>query len=86
VNLLAWTLVALLIGWMTRVLAPSFEPGGFVATLLVAVIGGIVGGWLYDLCASQGGWDARSLLTAVLGSLVLLRLWRRSTGARAICI
>jgi uncharacterized membrane protein YeaQ/YmgE (transglycosylase-associated protein family) len=82
VGLLAWVVFGFLAGLLARALMPGKDPGGFVATTAIGVVGGVVGGWIGTRLGfgTVTGFDLRSLGVAVVGALVLLvglRLLRR---------
>jgi uncharacterized membrane protein YeaQ/YmgE (transglycosylase-associated protein family) len=82
VGLLAWVVFGFLAGLLARALMPGKDPGGFVATTAIGIVGGVVGGWIGTRLGfgTVTGFDLRSLGVAVVGALVLLvglRLLRR---------
>lgn len=44
-GIVAWILTGLVAGWLKRFFFPG-QPGGFIATLVLAVIGALVGGYI----------------------------------------
>jgi uncharacterized membrane protein YeaQ/YmgE (transglycosylase-associated protein family) len=67
-------------GLLARALMPGKDPGGFIATTAIGVVGAVVGGWLGTKLGfgTVTGFDLRSLGVAIVGSLVLL------VGIRAV--
>ena len=43
-DLIAWIVVGLIAGWLAKLAVPGPEPGGFIATTLIGVVGACVGG------------------------------------------
>jgi uncharacterized membrane protein YeaQ/YmgE (transglycosylase-associated protein family) len=80
VSLLAWMVFGFVAGLLARALMPGKDPGGFVATTAIGVVGAVVGGWLGTKLGfgTVTGFDVRSLGVAIVGSLVLL------VGIRAV--
>ena len=61
----------------------EFAPGGFLATLLLGVVGAVVGGWLGSVLLKTGlggFFDIRTWLLAIGGSLVVLLVYGALTG------
>ena len=61
---------------------PGPDPGGIVVTALIGVAGGFVGGWLLGLlgfAGSTGSITFGSILTAFLGAIVVLAVYRLIT-------
>lgn len=75
-TVLLWIALGVLAGWLTSI-ATATPPEGRLANLVVGIIGALVGGVVLQIFgASGGGFDATSLLTAVLGAAILIGLIR----------
>lgn len=85
-NILSWVLFGLLAGGIAKLIFPGKDPGGCLATIGIGILGAILGGYLGTTLFDWGtvtGFDLKSLGIAILGSLVLLGLFRlvsRSSG------
>lgn len=83
-GIFAWIFLGLLAGGIAKMLMPGKDPGGCLVTILLGVIGASVGGWI----GTQLGWgsvqqfDMRGLGLAILGSLVLLLIYRMVAGRK----
>jgi len=77
-NLLAWTVFGLIIGIVANMIDPAPERGGIVGTILLGVVGALVGGMLANLVFGFGvsGFNLTSFIVAILGSLLLLLIQR----------
>jgi uncharacterized membrane protein YeaQ/YmgE (transglycosylase-associated protein family) len=78
-GILAWILFGLVVGILAKWLMPGDDPGGIIVTALIGIAGGIVGGFV-SVALGLGdveGFDARSIIVAILGSLLLLWGYRR---------
>ena len=75
-GIIAWIILGLLVGILARFLAPGRQPMGLVATLLLGIVGAVVGGFI----GTQMGWgqvqgfDLRSLGLAILVVVLVLFL------------
>ncbi len=71
-------LVALLIGAVSGWLASQVMKGrgmGLVGNIIVGIVGGVLGGWLlgqFGLHISTTSWVLNSIVTSVIGAVVLL--------------
>jgi uncharacterized membrane protein YeaQ/YmgE (transglycosylase-associated protein family) len=82
-SLLAWIVLGLLSGLIARALLPGRDPGGCVVTVVIGIVGALLGGWLSTFLGYgglSGRLDWRNLVIAVLGSLVLLLIVRLFRG------
>lgn len=75
-------MVGLIAGVLAKWVMPGPDPGGIVVTALIGIAGAFVGGWLLGLlgiAGSSGSLGIGSILTAVLGAIVLLAIYRLIT-------
>lgn len=82
-SFIAWILIGLIMGAIARAVLPGRADGGWVITLVVGVIGAIVGGWIASMVGSSsnnGFFDLKTWLFAFLGSLVVLFIWGAVSG------
>ncbi|KOC89951.1 GlsB/YeaQ/YmgE family stress response membrane protein [Winslowiella iniecta] len=72
-GIVSWIIIGLLVGFVARKFFPG-RPGGLIPTLVLAMIGGLIGGYI----SSYFNWGSltllhpRALLFALLGSLLML--------------
>jgi uncharacterized membrane protein YeaQ/YmgE (transglycosylase-associated protein family) len=65
---------------------PGEQGGGWLATLLLGVVGALVGGWIGSALFHVGlneFWSLSTWLLAIVGSLVVLFIWGLITKRRA---
>jgi uncharacterized membrane protein YeaQ/YmgE (transglycosylase-associated protein family) len=86
-SLLAWIVLGLVAGLIAKALVPGRDPGGCIITIVIGIVGALLGGWLSTLLGFgglAGSLDLRNLIIAVLGSIVLLVIWRLVSGRRRV--
>ncbi len=84
-GIVMFVVIGLVVGAIAKFLmqGSQSEPSGFFGTLLLGIVGAVVGGWVWSLLfrgTSPMGIDAGSLIVAVLGACLTigaLRLIRR---------
>jgi uncharacterized membrane protein YeaQ/YmgE (transglycosylase-associated protein family) len=74
IALLIWCAVGLVIGILARFLMPGPDPMGIGGTILLGVVGSIIGGFVARLLNIDG---LLAFLPAILGSMLLLWIQRR---------
>lgn len=85
INLLLWLLLGLVAGWLASTIMGR---GGYgiVGDIVVGLVGALLGGWLAGLLfgfdALGGPLDLRTLITAVVGAIILIAILRAVTGGR----
>ncbi len=76
---ISWILLGLLAGVLAKYIMPGKDGGGLVVTALLGIAGAFVGGWLGSFVGlgSTGEFSIGSLITAVVGALVLLFIYNK---------
>jgi len=86
VGIIAWILIGLLAGAIAKLLLPGKDPGGIIVTMLIGIAGGLLGGWLgkviFGVDSVDGFFELSTWIAAIVGSLILLVLYRVLTGNR----
>jgi uncharacterized membrane protein YeaQ/YmgE (transglycosylase-associated protein family) len=85
-GIISWIIFGLIAGGIAKLLMPGKDPGGCIITMLIGIAGAVIGGWIgHALWGSTGvtGFDLSSFGVAVLGSVVLLLIYRMLIGRRA---
>lgn len=77
-GILAWIIFGLIAGALAKFIMPGEDPGGCVLTTVIGIVGAVIGGLIGTWLGFGGisGFDVRSMLIAVLGSVLLLWVYR----------
>jgi uncharacterized membrane protein YeaQ/YmgE (transglycosylase-associated protein family) len=81
-GILAWIILGLIAGAIAKAIMPGKDPGGFIVTALIGIVGAVIGGFLGNMIFGIGGVsgvDIRSILISVVGALLLLWIYRMAT-------
>ena len=79
-GLLFWLLIGLAAGAIAKALTPQNEKGGWVSSIVIGIIGSMVGGYLAratGLSMLFGTGIIGSLIVATLGALLVLFIYHR---------
>ena len=82
---LSFIILGLIAGAIAKLILPGKQGGGWFATLVLGVIGAVVGGWLAGLLFNLNYnefWSIQSWLIAIAGALVVLLVWGFITKGR----
>lgn len=77
-GIISWIVFGLIAGLIGRAIMPGRDPGGFVVTTVIGILGAVVGGFV----GTQLGWgqvtgfDLRSFGIAIVGAVLLLAIFR----------
>ena len=77
---IVWILFGLVVGIVAKFLMPGRDPGGMVLTIILGVVGAVVGGFMGRALGWYGPNDPVGFFMAVLGAIVLLALYRMVGG------
>jgi uncharacterized membrane protein YeaQ/YmgE (transglycosylase-associated protein family) len=79
-GIIAFIILGLLAGGIAKWLMPGDDPGGWIVTALIGVAGALLGGFLagalFGADPMDEFFDISSWLTAIVGSIVLLVIYR----------
>ena len=83
-GVLGWIVFGLIVGVVAKLLMPGRDPGGFVVTILLGIVGAMIGGWIGRAMGLYGPSQSAGFFMAVIGAIVLLGLYRLLIGRRTI--
>jgi uncharacterized membrane protein YeaQ/YmgE (transglycosylase-associated protein family) len=83
VHIIGWIVFGLIVGVVAKLVMPGRDPGGFVVTAVIGIVGALVGGFLGRLLGLYQEGDPVGFFMAVLGSILLLWIYRR-TGSSSV--
>ena len=82
-GIIAFIILGLLAGVIAKAILPGDDPGGFIVTTIIGVVGAILGGFLaqvlFDADPLDEFFDISTWVTAIVGSLIVLTAYRMLT-------
>ena len=86
-GIIAFIILGLLAGAIAKAILPGDDPGGFIVTTIIGVVGALIGGFLaaalFGAHPLDEFFDISTWLTAIVGSIVLLLIYRLIVGGRS---
>ena len=83
-GIIAFLILGLIAGAIAKAVLPGDDPGGLIVTMLIGVVGALLGGFLggliFDVNPVDEFWSLSTWLAAIIGSLILLLLYRMVAG------
>ena len=83
-GIIAFIILGLIAGYIAKALLPGDDPGGFIITTIIGVVGAILGGFLaaalFGADPMDEFFDISSWLTAIVGAFLLLVIYRMVAG------
>ena len=77
-SFLAFLILGLIAGAIAKLILPGRQGGGWFITLLLGVVGALLGGWIGSLIFGVGleeFWDLGTWLLAIGGAIIVLLIW-----------
>lgn len=75
-GLIGWIIFGLIVGVCAKLLMPGRDPGGIIVTILLGIVGAVVGGFVGRSLGWYGPQDPAGFLMSLLGAILLLFLYR----------
>lgn len=83
---IGWIVLGLIAGAIAKAILPGRQGGGWIATLVLGVVGALLGGWIGSAVFGEGVdefFSISSWLLAIGGALIVLVIWGFITKRRA---
>jgi len=75
-SILGWIVFGLIVGIVGKLLMPGKDPGGFLATVAIGIIGALIGGLLGRFLGLYTQDDPVGFVMATIGAILFLWLYR----------
>ncbi|MGO1392607.1 GlsB/YeaQ/YmgE family stress response membrane protein [Agrococcus casei] len=75
---IGWIVLGLIAGALAKLILPGKQGGGFFATLILGVVGALLGGFLGGLIFDvdlADFWSWQTWLLAIGGAIIVLLIW-----------
>ncbi|GHG46663.1 hypothetical protein GCM10012320_12830 [Sinomonas cellulolyticus] len=86
-GIIGWIILGLIAGAIAKAILPGRQGGGWIATLVLGVVGALLGGFLSSLIfgsnSINGFFNIGTWITAIIGALIVLVIWGLITKRRA---
>ena len=83
-GIIAFVIHGLLAGTIAKALLSGDDPGGLIVTTIIGIVGALLGGFLaaalFGAHPLNDFFDISTWLTAIVGSIILLLLYRLVAG------
>jgi uncharacterized membrane protein YeaQ/YmgE (transglycosylase-associated protein family) len=79
-GILGWILFGLIVGALAKFLMPGDDPGGIIITILLGIVGAVIGGYIGRALGLYAPDEPAGFFMALLGSIVLLWIYRMMRG------
>lgn len=84
-SFIGFLLLGLIAGAIAKLIIPGRQGGGWISTLILGVIGALLGGFLGGLLFHfdyQGFFHLGSWIVAIVGAIIVILIWQAITRRR----
>ena len=81
-SIIVWIVFGLIVGAVAKLLMPGRDPGGIIVTILLGIVGALLGGWIGQALGLYGPNEPAGFLMAVVGAIIVLLMYRLLVGRR----
>jgi uncharacterized membrane protein YeaQ/YmgE (transglycosylase-associated protein family) len=76
-SIIGWILFGLIVGVVAKLIMPGRDPGGMIMTILLGIVGALIGGFIGRMLGWYGEGDPVGFIMAVIGAIVVLFGYRK---------
>jgi uncharacterized membrane protein YeaQ/YmgE (transglycosylase-associated protein family) len=81
-SIIIWIVFGLIVGAVAKLIMPGRDPGGIIVTILLGIVGALLGGWIGQGLGLYGPGEPAGFLMAVVGAIIVLFIYRLLVGRR----
>lgn len=82
-SIIGWIILGALAGWIASIIMKTNAEQGALGNIIVGILGAFIGGMVLSLLSGTdglSGFNVTSLLTAILGAVILLAIVKAFRG------
>jgi uncharacterized membrane protein YeaQ/YmgE (transglycosylase-associated protein family) len=76
-SVIGWILFGLIVGVVAKLIMPGPDPGGMIVTILLGIVGALIGGFIGRMLGWYGEGDPVGFIMAVIGAIIVLFGYRK---------
>ncbi|MCG3115776.1 MAG: GlsB/YeaQ/YmgE family stress response membrane protein [Candidatus Manganitrophus sp.] len=82
-SILGWIIFGAIVGVIAKFLMPGDDPGGIIVTILLGIVGALIGGFIGRALGMYGPeQQAGGFIMSILGAILVLWGYRATIGRR----
>ena len=81
-GILGWIVFGLIVGLIAKLVMPGRDPGGIIITMLLGIVGAVLGGFIGRAMGLYGPNDSAGIFMSILGAVLVLFIYRMAVGRR----
>lgn len=81
-GILMTILVGFIVGLIAKFLMPGRDPGGFIVTVLLGIVGAFLAGYIGQAMGLYNTGEPAGFIASVIGAMLVLFIYRLAVGNR----
>jgi len=77
-------IIGFIVGLVAKLLMPGRDPGGFIVTALLGIIGAVVATWIGQAMGIYAAGQSAGFIGAVIGAIIVLAIYHMIRGRRTV--
>ncbi len=77
-------IIGFIVGLVAKLLMPGRDPGGFIVTALLGIIGAVVATFLGQAMGVYAAGQSAGFIGAVIGAIIVLAIYHLIRGRRTV--
>jgi uncharacterized membrane protein YeaQ/YmgE (transglycosylase-associated protein family) len=83
-GVIGWMIFGIVVGAIAKLLMPGRDPGGIIVTMLIGIVGSLMGGFVGRALGWYGPNDGAGFFMSLLGAILLLWIYRMVVSRRTV--
>ena len=86
-GIISWVILGLIAGAIAKMLHPGRDPQGCIVTMIIGIVGAVVGGFIATRLLGWGNmneFNIRTILVATAGAVIVLAIYSAVTRRRRL--
>lgn len=81
-GILGWIVFGIIVGALAKLVMPGRDPGGIIVTMLLGIVGAVLGGWVGRAMGFYGPDQSAGIFMSIIGAVIVLAIYRAVVGRR----
>jgi uncharacterized membrane protein YeaQ/YmgE (transglycosylase-associated protein family) len=77
-------IIGFIVGLVAKLLTPGRDPGGFIVTALLGIVGAVVATWIGQAMGVYAAGQTAGFIGAVIGAIIVLAIYHLVRGRRPV--
>ncbi|HXF77235.1 MAG TPA: GlsB/YeaQ/YmgE family stress response membrane protein [Usitatibacter sp.] len=77
-------IIGFIVGLVAKLLMPGRDPGGFIVTALLGIVGAVVATWIGQAMGLYAAGQAAGFIGSVIGAIIVLAIYHMVRGRRPV--